>query len=114
MSGGHLNPAVTVALAVVGKISWRKVPHYLAAQYLGALLAGCLVFLAYWDGLVWYEHQAGVFRSAVLHCHWSRSNEARLSLVERFIVLFAPAILCHKEPKPLVGGFGCPSWFYTA
>ena len=54
---------MTVALAVVGKISWRKVPHYLVAQYLGALLAGCLVFLLYWDALVWYEHQTGVFRS---------------------------------------------------
>ena len=40
-----------------------EVPHYLLAQYTGALLAGCLVFLLYWDALVWYEHQTGVFRS---------------------------------------------------
>ena len=30
--------------------------------------------------------------------HWSSSNEALLSLVERFRVLLAPAILCQKEP----------------
>ena len=44
-------------------------------------------------------------------------NEARLSLVESFIMLLALAILCHKEIvmiKSLVGGFGYPSWFFMA
>ena len=35
---------------------------------------------------------------SLVHSHWSRNVEARLSLVESFIVLLAPAILCHKEP----------------
>jgi glycerol uptake facilitator-like aquaporin len=30
-----------------------QVPHYLAAQYLGAFTASCVVFLVYWDALVW-------------------------------------------------------------
>lgn len=38
-SGGHINPAVTVAFAVLGKLPWRKVPHYIAGQYLGSFLA---------------------------------------------------------------------------
>ena len=63
MSGGLLNPALTVALAVVGKLPWRKVPHHLLAQYTAATLASALVFLLYWDALVWYEHQHGEFRS---------------------------------------------------
>jgi len=63
VSGGHLNPAVSVALASLGKLPWRKVPHYLAGQYLGAFTASCTVFLAYWDGLVWYEHDRGAYRS---------------------------------------------------
>lgn len=46
-SGGHLNPAVTLALAVVGKFSWANVPAYLAAQMLGAMLGALLVWLAY-------------------------------------------------------------------
>ena len=37
-------------------------------------------------------------QASVLHSHWSRFNEARLSLVESFIVLLAPAVVCHKEP----------------
>ena len=39
-----------------------------------------------------------LLRPSVLHSHWSSSNEARLSLVQSFVSLLAPAILCHKEP----------------
>lgn len=63
VSGGHLNPAVSVAVASIGKFPWWKVPHYLAGQYLGALAGSGLVFLVYWDALVWYEHDRSVFRS---------------------------------------------------
>ena len=63
VSGGHINPAVTVALATLGKFPWRRVPHYLAAQYLGAFLASAAVFLVYWDALVWYEHDRGRYRA---------------------------------------------------
>ena len=63
VSGGHLNPAISVALASVGRFPWRKVPHYLCAQYLGALAGAGLVFLVYWDALVWYEHDRAVYRS---------------------------------------------------
>lgn len=43
--------------------SLAKVPHYILAQYAGAMSGACLVFFLYWDALVWYEHQQGVFRS---------------------------------------------------
>ena len=35
ISGGHINPAVTLALAVSGKFPWREVPGYVAAQLVG-------------------------------------------------------------------------------
>ena len=38
-------------------------PHYIFGQYLGALLGALVVFLLYWEALVWYEHQQGVYRS---------------------------------------------------
>ena len=47
----------------VGKFPWRKVPHYLAGQYLGAFLGSATVFCVYWDALVWYEHDRSVYRS---------------------------------------------------
>src|SRR5882757_5498195 len=37
-SGAHLNPAVTIALAIAGKFAWAQVPLYIAAQFLGAMI----------------------------------------------------------------------------
>jgi glycerol uptake facilitator protein len=38
VSGNHINPAVTVGFAVAGKFPWKEVPHYLAAQAIGAIV----------------------------------------------------------------------------
>lgn len=46
-SGGHLNPAVTIALATAGKFSWSLVPMYILAQILGAMLGAFVVWLVY-------------------------------------------------------------------
>jgi len=43
VSGAHINPAVTLAFALRGNFPWRRVPGYLAAQFLGAILAALLV-----------------------------------------------------------------------
>ncbi|MDN0075180.1 MIP/aquaporin family protein [Crenobacter sp. SG2303] len=46
-SGAHLNPAVTVALAVAGKFAWASVPGYVAAQMAGGMAGAFLVWLMY-------------------------------------------------------------------
>jgi len=46
-SGGHINPAVTLALASVGSFPWGKVPLYIAGQLIGAFLGGSLVWIHY-------------------------------------------------------------------
>lgn len=45
VSGAHVNPSVTIALAVTRKFPWTAVPAYLAAQFVGAVL-GSLTVLA--------------------------------------------------------------------
>jgi len=47
VSGAHLNPAVTLALAIAHKFSWAQVPSYIIAQVLGAMFGAGLVWLAY-------------------------------------------------------------------
>ena len=48
-SGGHINPAVTVGLALAGKFAWGSVPMYLLAQFLGAGVGALLVWFQYRD-----------------------------------------------------------------
>src|SRR4051812_10071174 len=47
ISGAHLNPAVTIALATIGSFPWADVPKYIAAQMLGAFAGAVLVYLSY-------------------------------------------------------------------
>jgi glycerol uptake facilitator protein len=49
ISGAHLNPAVTVALAVGGKFDWNDVPGYILAQFIGAFIGSILVWISYKD-----------------------------------------------------------------
>lgn len=48
-SGAHLNPAVTVGLAVAGQFPWSEVVSYISAQLLGAGIGVSLVWLMYKD-----------------------------------------------------------------
>jgi glycerol uptake facilitator protein len=52
VSGAHINPAVTIALAVKRGFSWGKVIPYIIAQMIGAFLGALGVYLCYREGLV--------------------------------------------------------------
>ncbi|VDB95824.1 unnamed protein product [Peniophora sp. CBMAI 1063] len=55
VSGGHVNPAVTLSFAIFRRFPWRKVPAYIIAQVLGAFLAGLLCYLNYGYAIAIYE-----------------------------------------------------------
>jgi glycerol uptake facilitator protein len=48
-SGAHLNPAVTIGLAIGGKFPWAQVPAFIAAQLIGAMIGTFLVWVMYKD-----------------------------------------------------------------
>lgn len=62
ISGAHLNPAVTLALAVWGRHAWGRVPGYMAAQFCGAFLGAAALFCAFQGPLSAKEREKGVVR----------------------------------------------------
>lgn len=55
VSGAHLNPAVTLALAVRRGFAWSKVVPFIAAQLAGAFAAAAVVYLTYYEALTAFD-----------------------------------------------------------
>ena len=49
VSGGHVNPAVTIGQAAIGQFPWRHVPAFVGAQLAGAILAAFAIWLCFGD-----------------------------------------------------------------
>ncbi|GLD94244.1 hypothetical protein PINS_up002855 [Pythium insidiosum] len=65
VSGGHLNPAVTVAMCRHNRLPWKKAPYYIGAQFAGAFVGAMIVYIGYYAGLSeldsWEIGTAGIF-----------------------------------------------------
>jgi glycerol uptake facilitator protein len=62
LSCAHLNPAVTLAMAVCGRMNKKKVPTYLAGQLIGAFLAGLFIYFLFSDSIIAFEISHGIIR----------------------------------------------------
>lgn len=51
VSGGHINPAITVAVASMGHFPWARVIPYLVAQHLGGFTAGLVIYITFFDSI---------------------------------------------------------------
>src|SRR5467141_909726 len=110
-SGAHLNPAVTIGLAAIGKFAWAKVPIYIAAQMLGAFLGATIVWLAYLPH--WRVTESPASKRAVF-CTAPAIPNTPGNLVTEIIgtfvlVLGVLAVLTPKNLNPASGwdvGFG--------
>ncbi|XP_006112528.1 aquaporin-9 isoform X3 [Pelodiscus sinensis] len=55
VSGGHINPAVSLAMCATGRLKWTKLPFYILAQFLGAFVGAAAVFGVYYDAFMNYS-----------------------------------------------------------
>ena len=62
LSGAHLNPALTVSMAVWSDFPKRRVAPYLASQLTGAFVAAAALYLVFGDALREYEQVSGIVR----------------------------------------------------
>jgi glycerol uptake facilitator protein len=59
ISGAHINPAVTIGLAIAGKFAWNQVAYYIVAQMIGAMLGAFLVWLFNKDHFAITDNEGG-------------------------------------------------------
>ncbi|KAF8654637.1 hypothetical protein AX16_003490 [Volvariella volvacea WC 439] len=59
-SGGHINPAITLVMAVHRRFPWRKVPGYVIAQVLGGITGAALVYANYFHAIDIVEGGRGI------------------------------------------------------
>ena len=64
LSCAHLNPAVSLAMVVSGRMSFRKMPVYIGAQFAGAILAGLALYMLFAPSIRAYENVHGIVRGS--------------------------------------------------
>lgn len=55
VTGGHVNPAVSLTMSILGRLSWRHLPVYMLGQYIGSFLASAVLYVVYYDALNAYD-----------------------------------------------------------
>ena len=64
MSCAHLNPAVSIAMVVAGRMNPRKLPAYVLGQFSGAFVAAVVLFALFSPSIVQYEQTHGIVRGS--------------------------------------------------
>lgn len=85
ISGAHINPAVTLALAASGSFDWAEVPVYLAGQFCGAFLGACLVYLHF---LPHWKHTEDPATKQAVFCTAPAIRHAPGNFVSEFLGTF--------------------------
>lgn len=104
-SGAHLNPAVTIGLASIGKFAWGSVPAYIAAQLLGAFIGAAIVWLAYLPHWSVTENQAA---KLAVFCTAPAIRNPVSSVITEIIgtAVLVLGVLAILTPKNLSPDFG--------
>ncbi len=99
-SGAHINPAVTLGLALAGSFEWASVPLYLAAQFLGGALGAFLVWLHYRDH---FESTDDADAKLAVFCTAPAIRNNLSNLLSEIIATFVLVFAVLYMVKPDVG-----------
>ncbi|MBU8576930.1 MIP/aquaporin family protein [Bacillus sp. FSL K6-3312] len=110
ISGAHLNPALTIGLALEGSFPWADVPMYIIGQMLGALIGATIVFLHYlphWKATDDPGAKLGVFSTgpAIPHTFANVLSEVIGTFVLVLGILAIGANKFADGVNPLIVGF---------
>jgi glycerol uptake facilitator protein len=104
ISGAHLNPAVTIALAIYRGFPWRKVAPYCVAQTLGAFVAAAIVFWNYLPAFraadPQFDHTAGVFTTFPAYPNLPYAGLLDQTIGTALLLLMVMAIIDERNQPP--------------
>ena len=96
-SGAHFNPAVSLAMAVIGRLDWSLVPGYIVAQLIGAFLGAALLSLVYKSHLDATEKEGG----STLGCYATSPSIPHpvLNVVQEMVATFVLVMAIIAVPS---------------
>jgi glycerol uptake facilitator protein len=100
ISGAHLNPIVTLGLALIGKFAWSQVASYIIAQMIGAMLGAFLVWLSHKEHFAATEDEG-----AKLACFCTGpairkySSNLMSEIIATFVLIFTIFYIAGPELK---------------
>ena len=110
ISGAHLNPIVTLALAISGKFGWAEVPIYIFGQILGAMIGAFLVWLSHKDHFSATDDESkklACFSTgpAINNPFSNLISEIIASFVLIFVIFYisGPEIILHSDSTAKIG-----------
>ena len=97
-SGAHLNPAVTLALAIAQKFEWARVPLFILAQFIGAMVGTTVVWLMYRDHFT-NTSDAGLKSAAFCTAPAIRNNTSNFlsEAIGTFVLIFVIFYFTNAE-----------------
>ncbi len=100
-SGAHINPAVTIGLAVAGLFPWHMVAGYIAAQLLGAFVAAVVVYLFYKP---WFDQTENLDFQLVTFCTIPNIRKFRSNLFSEIVGTFVLIFVIFYLIGPSISG----------
>jgi MIP family channel proteins len=111
VSGAHLNPAVTIALAAFRDFSWGKVIPFIIAQVAGATLGAALVLGTYWETFQKVDPARDNIKTTGVFCTYPADHVSNFpgAFVDQVVgtALLVAMVLAIGDPRNAQP----PSWF---